>query len=238
MPECTVASRSASSGSIARRWNAKDRTIAIRRGRDFGAGRVRRAGHRGQSRRRPLCTRTRHPLFRHLLGHAVRRGRVRSQHRRIGAGQLHRVRQGHAEPGHLPAGRAEDDTDKGGTMRLGAQSTRLVADSKAAACYGATDISERHRLAMSSTTFTVSSSPPAHVRGGHESGRGSGGNGESQPSVVSSGTVSSRIQVAADPAAPFVAGFVGAARSVTWPWTESRGKGIVKSGEWRGPFSQ
>jgi CTP synthase len=36
-------------------------------------------------------------------------------------------------------------TDKGGTMRLGAQPTRLTLDSKAAACYAATDISERHR---------------------------------------------------------------------------------------------
>jgi CTP synthase len=36
-------------------------------------------------------------------------------------------------------------TDKGGTMRLGAQPTRLTPDSKAAACYQTTDISERHR---------------------------------------------------------------------------------------------
>ncbi|MEN6406428.1 MAG: CTP synthase, partial [Thermoguttaceae bacterium] len=36
-------------------------------------------------------------------------------------------------------------TDKGGTMRLGTQPTRLTPGSKAAACYGATDISERHR---------------------------------------------------------------------------------------------
>jgi CTP synthase len=36
-------------------------------------------------------------------------------------------------------------TDKGGTMRLGAQPTRLVADSKAAASYGTLDIFERHR---------------------------------------------------------------------------------------------
>jgi CTP synthase len=36
-------------------------------------------------------------------------------------------------------------TDKGGTMRLGAQPTVLVPGSKAAACYGASDISERHR---------------------------------------------------------------------------------------------
>jgi CTP synthase len=36
-------------------------------------------------------------------------------------------------------------TDKGGTMRLGAQPTTLAPDSKAAACYGTLDISERHR---------------------------------------------------------------------------------------------
>ena len=36
-------------------------------------------------------------------------------------------------------------TDKGGTMRLGAQPTLLEPGSKAAVCYGATQISERHR---------------------------------------------------------------------------------------------
>ncbi|MEX2310799.1 MAG: CTP synthase [Pirellulales bacterium] len=36
-------------------------------------------------------------------------------------------------------------TDKGGTMRLGAQPTRLDPDSLAARCYGSTEISERHR---------------------------------------------------------------------------------------------
>jgi len=36
-------------------------------------------------------------------------------------------------------------TDKGGTMRLGAQPARLEPGSKAADCYGALDISERHR---------------------------------------------------------------------------------------------
>ena len=36
-------------------------------------------------------------------------------------------------------------TDKGGTMRLGAQPTRLVPDSRAAKCYGTEEISERHR---------------------------------------------------------------------------------------------
>lgn len=36
-------------------------------------------------------------------------------------------------------------TDKGGTMRLGAQEARLDPTSHAAACYGATTISERHR---------------------------------------------------------------------------------------------
>jgi CTP synthase len=36
-------------------------------------------------------------------------------------------------------------TDKGGTMRLGAQPTKLVAGSRAAACYRTEEISERHR---------------------------------------------------------------------------------------------
>ena len=36
-------------------------------------------------------------------------------------------------------------TDKGGTMRLGAQPCLLEADSRAAACYGTNEISERHR---------------------------------------------------------------------------------------------
>lgn len=36
-------------------------------------------------------------------------------------------------------------TDKGGTMRLGAQTTRLDAASRSMACYGAESISERHR---------------------------------------------------------------------------------------------
>ncbi|NQU20009.1 MAG: gamma-glutamyl-gamma-aminobutyrate hydrolase family protein, partial [Candidatus Nealsonbacteria bacterium] len=36
-------------------------------------------------------------------------------------------------------------TDKGGTMRLGAQPTTLTAGSRAAECYGTEQISERHR---------------------------------------------------------------------------------------------
>jgi CTP synthase len=36
-------------------------------------------------------------------------------------------------------------TDKGGTMRLGAHPARLLPESEAARCYGATEISERHR---------------------------------------------------------------------------------------------
>ncbi|MBN1396349.1 MAG: CTP synthase [Pirellulales bacterium] len=36
-------------------------------------------------------------------------------------------------------------TDKGGTMRLGAQPAKLAPGSKAAACYGTEEISERHR---------------------------------------------------------------------------------------------
>jgi CTP synthase len=36
-------------------------------------------------------------------------------------------------------------TDKGGTMRLGAQPAKLAPGSRAERCYGATQISERHR---------------------------------------------------------------------------------------------
>jgi CTP synthase len=36
-------------------------------------------------------------------------------------------------------------TDKGGTMRLGAQPTKLEEGSLAAECYGKTEVSERHR---------------------------------------------------------------------------------------------
>jgi CTP synthase len=36
-------------------------------------------------------------------------------------------------------------TEKGGTMRLGAQPARLESGSLAATCYGKTEISERHR---------------------------------------------------------------------------------------------
>jgi CTP synthase len=39
----------------------------------------------------------------------------------------------------------KDVTDKGGTMRLGAQPCALTPDSRAAACYGSEEITERHR---------------------------------------------------------------------------------------------
>ena len=71
-------------------------TSAGRRGRHPGAGRIRRAGHRRQGGRRPLRPAARHPLLRHLPGHAVRRGRVRPQRCGPGPGQLERVRQRHA----------------------------------------------------------------------------------------------------------------------------------------------
>ena len=48
----------------------------------------------------------RHPVLRHLPGHAVRGDRVRPQRARPGRRQQHRVRQAHAAPGDLPAGRA------------------------------------------------------------------------------------------------------------------------------------
>ena len=78
-----------------------------------GARRLRRARHRGQGRGHSLRPRAGHSVLRHLPGHAVRRDRVRPQRRRAGRRPLDRVRQGHAAPGDLPAGRAEDDHRQG-----------------------------------------------------------------------------------------------------------------------------
>ena len=51
-------------------------------------------------------------------------------------------------------------TDKGGTMRLGAQPTQLEPGSIAARCYGTTEISERHRHRYEFNNAIASSSPP------------------------------------------------------------------------------
>ena len=58
---------------------------------------------------------------------------------------LDRVRQARRHPVICLLDEQKTITDKGGTMRLGAQPTRLEPDSLAAQCYGTTEISERHR---------------------------------------------------------------------------------------------
>ena len=87
----------------------------------------------------------RHPLLRHLPGHAVRRGRVRPQRGRPGAGQLHRVRQGHAAPGDLPVGRAEDHHRQGRHHAAGRPADPAAGREQSGRLLRTRDISERHR---------------------------------------------------------------------------------------------
>ena len=91
-------------------------------------------------------------------------------------------------------------TDKGGTMRFGAQPTRLVHGSKAAACYG----SEEHlRAAPPSLRVQQRISPAVHrlrdAVHGHQPRRLAGGSRrDTRPSVVRRRAIPSRVQVAAD----------------------------------------
>ncbi len=80
---------------------------------------------------------------------------------------LDRVRQGHAAPGDLPARRATKTiTDKGGTMRLGAQTARLDPSSKAAAL-----LRQRHDLRAAPPPLRVQQRLPPAVRGPRHVGR-------------------------------------------------------------------
>ena len=112
-------------------------------------------------------------------------------------------------------------TDKGGTMRLGAQEAHLVPQSRSHACYGRDVISERHRvIAMNSNNayrnqfeshgmLTAAATSPDHQLVGN---RGA----SARASLVRGGAVSSGIQVEADvrPSAVrrFCRGGVGTAR--------------------------
>ena len=71
-----------------------------RRGRDPGAGRLRRARHRGQDRGGPLRARATHSVPRHLPRHAARDHRVRAPRRGPAGRALHRVQPRRAAPGH------------------------------------------------------------------------------------------------------------------------------------------
>ena len=97
-------------------------------------------------------------------------------------------------------------TDKGGTMRLGAQPTRLTAGEQS----GGLLRDPRHFGAAPSPLRVQQRLPPAvrrrrHGGGGHEPRRRAGGSrGDSRASVVHRRAVSPGVQVAADPAAPVV----------------------------------
>ena len=86
---------------------AEARRAPGRGGRDPHPRRLRRAGDRGQDRRRPHRARERHPLPGHLPRHAARRLRVRAPRHGDGGRELDRVRSRDAVRGHRPAARAE-----------------------------------------------------------------------------------------------------------------------------------
>ena len=98
-------------------------------------------GTEGKIARHPLRARERHPLPRHLPGHAAGDHRVRAQRLRPGRRQQHRVRPRDAAPGggadhrmarpHRPDREAHEHSDLGGTMRLGAQKCPVEPDTLA-----------------------------------------------------------------------------------------------------------
>ena len=65
-------------------------------------------------------------------------------------------------------------TDKGGTMRLGAQPARLDPESKAARCYGTCEISERHRHRYEFNNAYRQQFDPRHEYRRHQPGRYAG----------------------------------------------------------------
>ena len=82
---------------------------AGRRGRHPGAGRLRRAGHRGEDQRGPLRARAPYPLLWSVPGDAGDVHRVCAQRARPGGGEQHRVQPQDAGSGHQPdAGSAGD----------------------------------------------------------------------------------------------------------------------------------
>ena len=96
-------------------------------------------------------------------------------------------------------------TDKGGTMRLGAQPAKLEPGSVAATCYGKTEISERHRHRYEFNNAIASSSRPTACGSPAPAPTVARRNDRAaRPSLVPGGAVSSGVQVEADGAAPAV----------------------------------
>ena len=93
-------------------------------------------------------------------------------------------------------------TDKGGTMRLGAQPTVLGPGSRAAACYGRQEISERHRHRYEfNNVYRAAVRRPRDAGGGHQPRRRAGRDRrDPRASLVRGRAVPSGVQVAADAA--------------------------------------
>ena len=98
------------------------------------------------------------------------------------------------------------DGDMGGTMRLGAYPATLTPGSRVAEVYGATEISERHRHRYEvNTNYAKELAQAWHGSVGLVAGRtAAGDHGDSRPSLVHRGAVSSRIEIAAAGAASAV----------------------------------
>ena len=92
-----------------------------------GAGRLRRAGHRGQDRAAALCARAAHPLLWPVPGDAGDVHRVCAQRPRPGGGQQHGVQPQDAGPGHQPDARSAGDRGHGRHDAAGLVAVRVAA---------------------------------------------------------------------------------------------------------------
>ncbi len=171
-------------------------------------------GIEGKVEADPLRPRARHPVLRHLPGHAVRGGRVRPQR----ASGLERANSTEFDkdtpaPGDLPAGRAEDDHRQGrhdaAGRPAGAARARQQGGRRATA---RRTISERHRHRYEFNNVYRQQFAAHGMVVRHEPGRHAGGNRrDARPSVVRGRAVPSRVQVQPTAAHPLFAGFIGAA---------------------------
>ena len=143
-----------------------------RRRRHPRARRVRRTGHRRQGRRGPFRPRTRIPFFGICLG--MQCAVAEFARNVVGLERANSTEFDKDTPNPVICLLDEQKTitDKGGTMRLGAQPTRLAQGSRAAACYGT-----REHLRASPASLRVQQHlPPAVPRlrdalHGHQPGR-------------------------------------------------------------------
>ncbi len=149
------------------------RAAAVRLRRPARAGRLWRAGNRGQGGGDSLRPRTRDPVFRDLPGPALRGDRICPQRHRAGRRAFDGIQQGHAAPGDLPARRTKDDHRQGRHDAFG----RSPGSSDGRQQGGRRLRTADHfRAAPSPLRIQQLVSPAVHRqrhgRGRHESGRG------------------------------------------------------------------